>query len=152
MKDGHYQLAAKRYKRVANLLSSITLKDRNDRIKAQQLKIAAQANLSLCYFKLGDYLQCKTHCDAALTLNANNEKCLFRRGQAQINFKNFEQAIKDFESVLKINPSNVAAKQQIDLCYQRIKQQKCKEKQTYQSFFNDPSKSSLFQIDDQVRH
>lgn len=152
IKNGHYELAAKRYKAVANLLSSATLKDRNDRIKSQQLKIAAQSNLSLCYLKLGDYLQCKNFCDAALALDVNNEKCLFRRGQAQVAFCNFDQAMKDFETVLKINPSNAAAQQQMDYCHERSKQQKSKQKESYQAFFNDPSKSSLFEIDEKVRN
>ena len=150
MKNGYYELAEKRYKIIVSLLSSATFKDRNDRIKSHQLKMAAQSNLSLCYLKLGDYLQCKSSCDTILGLDANNEKCLFRRGQAQIAFNNFEQAIKDFQTVLKINPSNAAAQQQIEHCYERSKQQKVKQKESYQSFFNDPSKTSLFEVDEKV--
>jgi tetratricopeptide (TPR) repeat protein len=135
---------------VANLLSSVTFPDRNDRIKSQQLKVATQSNLALCYLKLGDYLQCKSYCDSALALDAKNEKCLFRRGQTQLAFNNFEQAINDFQSVIKINPSNLAAKQQIEHCQQRIKQQEIKQKESYKSFFSDTSRPSLFDLDEKV--
>ncbi len=150
MKNSYYELAAKRYQIVANLLSSATLRDRNDILKSRQLKIAAQSNLSLCYLKLGDYLQCKNYCDNALALDAKNEKCLFRRGQAQLAFSNFEQAIKDFQTVLKINPSNVAAQQQIEHCQQRSKQHEIKQKESYKAFFNNTSKPGLFDVDEKV--
>ncbi len=135
---------------IANLLSSATYQDKTDRVRSRQLKIAAQSNLSLCYLKLGDYLQCKKYCDNALVLDAKNEKCLFRRGQAQFAFSNFSQALKDFESVIKINPSNVAAQQQIEQCIQRIKQREIKQKESYKSFFNDTSRPGLFEVDDKV--
>ncbi len=150
MKNTYYELAVKRYRMVANLLSSVTYPDKNDRIRSRQLKIAAQSNLSLCYLKLGDYLQCKQYCDAALALDANNEKCLFRRGQSQFAFANFSQALKDFESVIKINPSNVAAQQQIEQCHQQIKQHEIKQKESYKAFFKDTSRPGLFEVDEKV--
>jgi len=150
LKKSHYELAAKRYQIVANLLLSATFRDKNDIIKLRQLKIAAQSNLALCYLKLGDYLQCKNFCDNALALDAKNEKCLFRRGQAQLAFSNFEQAMKDFQTVLKINPSNVAAQQQVEYCHQRSKQQEIKQKESYKAFFNDTSKAGLFDVDEKV--
>ncbi|CAF1203312.1 unnamed protein product, partial [Rotaria sordida] len=146
VKNSYYELAAKRYQIVANLLSSVTFRDTNDTIKLRQLKIAAQSNLALCHLKLGDYRQCKTFCNNALALDARNEKCLFRRGQVYIAFSNFEQAIKDFQTALKINPSNVAAQQQIEHC----RQQKIKQKESYKAFFNDTSKPGLFDVDEKV--
>ncbi|CAF4733481.1 unnamed protein product, partial [Rotaria sp. Silwood2] len=146
VKNSYYELAAKRYQIIANLLSSATFQDKNDSAKLRQLKIAAQSNLALCYLKLGNYRQCKTFCDNALALDARNEKCLFRRGQVYLNFSNFEQAIKDFQTVLKINPSNVAAQQQIEHC----QQQQIKQKESYKAFFNDTSKPGLFDTDEKV--
>ncbi len=137
---------------VVNLLSSATFQDRNQRIKSRQLNIAAQSNLSLCYLKLEDYLQCKNYCDSTLALDPKNEKSFFRRGQAQLAFDNFEQAIKDFQSVLNINPSNLAAKQQLEYSQQRSKQHELKQKESYKTFFNDTSRPGLFDADDEVRN
>ncbi len=71
------------------------------------MKFAVQSNLALYYLKLGDHDQCKKSC------NSKNEKCLFRRSQAQLTLLSFDQAIRDFQTFLKINPSNLAAQQQI---------------------------------------
>ncbi|CAF4852287.1 unnamed protein product, partial [Rotaria sp. Silwood2] len=78
---------------------------------------------------------------------ARNEKCVFRRGQVYLNFSNFEQAIKDFQTALKINPSNVAAQQQIQHC----QQQKIKQNESYKAFFNDTSKPGLFDADEKYK-
>ena len=73
---------------IANLLSSVTFKDMKDAFNLRQLKIATQSNLSLCYLKLSDFIQCKKFCDSALALDSKNEKCLFRRAQCQVHFNN----------------------------------------------------------------
>jgi len=48
----------------------------------------------------------------------------------------------------KINPSNVAAQQQIEVCQQRNKQKEIKQKESYQAFFNNDSRPGLFQNDE----
>ncbi|UJR16994.1 hypothetical protein I4U23_003892 [Adineta vaga] len=148
VKKGHYELAIKRYQIVSHLLSSVTFPDKDDRVKSRQVQIAAHSNIALCYMKLNDHLQCKTACDETLALDAKNEKCLFRRGQCHFLFSNFEKAIQDFEAVLKINPTNVAAQQQIEQCEQQRKEHETKQKQSYKTFFNDSSRPSLFEVDD----
>ncbi|CAF5162812.1 unnamed protein product, partial [Rotaria sp. Silwood1] len=49
-----------------------------------------------------------------------NETCLFRRGQCHLAWGYFHAAIRDFETVLKLNPTNDAAKQQMQECQQQI--------------------------------
>ncbi|CAF3346195.1 unnamed protein product [Rotaria sp. Silwood2] len=116
VKGGHYELAIKKYKTVYNYLLSASLRSSSDIEQSRQLKFASQSNLALCYLKLGDYGQCKRACDNALMFDSQNEKCLFRRGQCQLAWGNFHQAIQDFETILKLNPSNAVAKQQIQAC------------------------------------
>ncbi|CAF4219859.1 unnamed protein product, partial [Rotaria sp. Silwood2] len=50
-------------------------------------------------------------CDAALELDPKNEKSFFRRGLSEMSMSSFDEAIKDFEEVVKLNPSNDAVKQ-----------------------------------------
>ncbi|CAF1291831.1 unnamed protein product [Adineta steineri] len=147
VKNNHYQHAITRYQMIVKLLTPIKFSDRNDRINCQKMQVAAQSNISLCYLKLGDHLQCKQYCDSTLALDGKNEKCLFRRGQTQIAFSNYELAIQDFQSVLKLNPSNIAAKQQIEDCQRLIKQNEVKKKESFKSFFSDTSRTSLFDVD-----
>lgn len=91
-------------------------------------------NLALCYLKVGNNPDCRRACEMALAFDARCEKALFRRGQCQLASRNFDQAIEDFETVLEINPSNEAAKQQIEQCHQGIKAYKIQEKELYHSF------------------
>lgn len=98
------------------------------------MKFASQLNLALCYLKVGNNPECRRSCEMALAFDARCEKALFRRGQCQLAARNFDQAIEDFETVLEINPSNEAAKQQIEQCHREIKAYKIQEKELYHSF------------------
>jgi FK506-binding protein 4/5 len=117
------------------------LRSESDNKKSWQLKFAVQLNLALCYLKLGNYEECKRACNSALAFDSKNEKALFRRGQCQLASRNFDEAIEDFQTVLKFNPSNVAAKQQIQQCQQEIKAHQVKEKELYHSFLNRTAKT-----------
>ena len=55
--------------------------------------------------------------------------------QARMNTQEHDEAKADFEEVLKLDPNNKAARNQIILCNQRIKQMKEKEKRTYAGMF-----------------
>ncbi|CAF4746970.1 unnamed protein product, partial [Rotaria magnacalcarata] len=72
--------------------------------------------MALCCLKLGEYAQCIRACDSALELDSKNEKCFFRRGQSYLAMLDYNEAIKDFQQVLKLNPSNTAATQHIQTC------------------------------------
>jgi tetratricopeptide (TPR) repeat protein len=86
--------------------------------------------------KLGDYVEGKKACNFALAFDAKCEKAFFRRGQCQLASRNFNEAIEDFQTVLQINPLNVAAEEQIQQCHQAIKEYEIKEKEYYRSRIN----------------
>ena len=85
--------------------------------------------------KLNDHVECIRASEKALEIDPKNEKCLFRRGQCHLAMSNHEEAIKDFQDVLKINPSNSAAKQSIQTYRDQMKAYQQKEKQLYGSTF-----------------
>lgn len=89
----------------------------------------------MCHLKLNEYAECLHACEKALELDPKNEKCLFRRGQSQLSMSNYEDAMKDFQEVLKLNPSNSAAKQSLQTCREQMKAYHQKEKQLYASIF-----------------
>ena len=105
-----------------------------DQQKSRYLKFSSQLNLALCYLKEGNYPECKRSCGMALAFDAKCEKALFRRGQALLLQRFFKEAIEDFQAVLEVNPSNDAAKQQIEQCHREIKAFKVKEREMYDSF------------------
>jgi len=113
-----------------------------DRQRSWELKFHSQANLALCYLKLGEYAECKRSCETALAHDPKHEKSIFRRGQCQLAQRNFDKAINDFEEVLEINPSNVEAKKQIEECHKQIRAHRVDEKEMYGSFFKKPPKKN----------
>lgn len=92
--------------------------------------------------KLNEHAECVRACDKALELDAQNEKCLFRRGQSHLAMSNHEESMKDFQEVLKINPGNGAAKQSMQTCRDQVKAYQQKEKQLYTNIFAKMAKSS----------
>jgi FK506-binding protein 4/5 len=55
---------------------------------------------------------------------------------------NYDEAVKDFQEVLKLNPSNSAAKQSIQTCREQIKAYQEKEKQLYANIFAKMAKQN----------
>lgn len=104
--------------------------------------MTTHSNLALCHLKLGEHAECIRACDKALELDSKNEKCLFRRGQSYMAMSGYEDAIKDFQAVLKLNAANTAASQQIQACRDHLKAYQQKEKQLYANIFAKMSKSS----------
>ncbi|XP_013926287.1 PREDICTED: peptidyl-prolyl cis-trans isomerase FKBP4-like [Thamnophis sirtalis] len=71
----------------------------------------------------------------ALELDSNNEKGLFRRGEARLAVNDFELARADFQKVLQLYPSNKAAKAQLQIAQLKIRQQHEREKKMYANMF-----------------
>ncbi|CAF4297911.1 unnamed protein product, partial [Rotaria sp. Silwood2] len=135
LKGGHYEVAIRKYQKIYEYLLSAIFSHDSDRDRCKYLKIASQSNLALCYMKMGNYDDAKRVCNRALDFDDKNEKCIFRRGQCHLAMRFYDRAIQDFENVLRINPSNLAAKQQIQICEQEIKAHEVKEKELYRTIF-----------------
>lgn len=85
---------------------------------------------------MGNYYDAKRTCTRTLDWDDKNEKSLFRRGQCHLAMRFYDRAIQDFESVLRLNPTNVAAKEQIQVCEREIKAHEVEEKQFFKKAFN----------------
>lgn len=132
----------KKYNSVIDYLKTPTYTDENDKKKAEELKASAQSNVALCHLKLNEHVECITACEKALEIDSKNEKILFRRGQSQMALSNYDEAVKDFQEVMKLNPANSAAKQSIQTCREQIKAYQQKEKQLYANIFAKMAKQS----------
>ncbi|RZF38651.1 hypothetical protein LSTR_LSTR003457 [Laodelphax striatellus] len=144
-KDGRYQIALKMFRKAVEYIDSpeeeeeVKDVDPSTVSNAQKLKKLLEAihlNSSLCYLKVGEHLKAKDECDKAIKLKLEaNEKAYFRRGQAYLGLGEPEKARLDFEETLKIDPNNKAAAAQINVCAQKLKEQKAKEKKIYANMF-----------------
>lgn len=128
-------LAIKVYKNIFTYLNDDS--DFEDLKKEKDsLTLATHLNLALCYLKTEENLLAKEQCTKALELDPENEKALFRRGQAHFKLASPEVAILDFQQVLKVQPKNTAASKQISVCTYLIKKQLAKEKKLYANMFD----------------
>lgn len=134
-KVGKYKQAVVQYKRIVSWLEHESNLVGEDEEKAKALRLAAHLNLAMCYLKLQEPSPALENCDKALELDANNEKALFRRGEALFVMKEFDLAREDFQRVIQLYPSNKAAKSQVQQCQKHIKEQHEKDKRLYANMF-----------------
>ncbi|CAL8376135.1 unnamed protein product [Arctogadus glacialis] len=134
-KEGKYKQATVQYKRIVTWLESESALGEEDELKAKALRLAAHLNLAMCYLKIQEAGQALENCDKALLLDEANEKALFRKGEALVAMKEFDQAREDFQQVIQLYPANKAAKAQLGLCQKHIKDQREKDKRLYANMF-----------------
>ncbi|KAL7976416.1 hypothetical protein Chor_015480 [Crotalus horridus] len=134
-KDGKYKQATLQYKKTVSWLEHETGLSDMEKTKSRDLRLAAHLNLAMCHLKLKEYSQVLENCNKALELDCNNEKGLFRRGEARLAINDFELARADFQKVLQLYPSNKAAKVQLTMCQQKIREQHEREKKMYANMF-----------------
>lgn len=135
-KSDKINLAIKMYKKVLKYLNVSSDFEGDLQAEKDNLTLTTQLNLALCYLKTDEHLLAKELCDKALELSPQNEKALFRRGQAHLGLASPEIAVKDFQEVLKVEPKNTAASKQIIICNNLIKKQLAKEKKLYANMFD----------------
>lgn len=71
----------------------------------------------------------------ALGLDQDNEKGLYRRGEARLLMNEFELAKCDFQKVLEVNPQNKAARSQISVCQKKTKEHNERDRRIYANMF-----------------
>lgn len=137
MTSDKINLAIKVYQKVFMFLNTASDFDELDVKKERDsILVAVHLNLALCYLKTNENGLAKNECIKALELDPQNEKALFRKGQAHLGLASPEIAINDFQEVLKVQPKNTAASKQILICNSLIKKQLAKEKKLYANMFD----------------
>ncbi|KAI9317232.1 hypothetical protein BX666DRAFT_1943668 [Dichotomocladium elegans] len=71
-------------------------------------------NRAMAYLKLQMYLEAEADCTRGLALQATNVKALWRRGMARRALGRSEEARRDFEKALEIEPDNKPVKDELN--------------------------------------
>ncbi|XP_061583243.1 peptidyl-prolyl cis-trans isomerase FKBP5 [Cololabis saira] len=134
-KAHRYQQAVIQYQRIISWLEMEcgTGLEQHKRIK--EYLLTSHLNLALCFLRLREFSQAVDNCNAVIALDESNEKALYRRGEARFHRNEFSLAMADFQKVLQVNPSNRAARGQISICQNRIKEHHEHDKRTYANMF-----------------
>uniref|UniRef100_A0A8C5PJ70 peptidylprolyl isomerase n=1 Tax=Leptobrachium leishanense TaxID=445787 RepID=A0A8C5PJ70_9ANUR len=134
-KAGRYRQAIMQYKKIISWLEHESGLQQEESAKAKALLQAASLNLAACFLKLGEHRNALEHCNKALEMDSNNEKGLFRRGEAYFGINEPERARDDFAKVVQLYPGNKAARAHIGQCQVRIRQQQERERKIYANMF-----------------
>ncbi|XP_029286972.1 peptidyl-prolyl cis-trans isomerase FKBP5 isoform X2 [Cottoperca gobio] len=132
---GRYNQAIIQYQRVVSWLEMEcgTGMEQHKRIKSYML--TSHLNLALCFLRTKEFSQVVDNCNKVIELDENNEKALYRRGEARLLRNEFTMAMEDFQQVLQVNPSNRAAHAQISICQSKMKAHYEQDKKIYANMF-----------------
>ena len=113
-------------------------------LKKTFLKLRCQCllNLGACYMKTGDSGAVIENCTAALKLEPDNVKGLFRRGQTYLKLHEYDLAYADLTQAKELEPDNKAVANQLKNVEGLMK----KEKKMYQRMFSAWEASNFITI------
>ncbi|XP_077400765.1 RNA polymerase II-associated protein 3 isoform X2 [Vanacampus margaritifer] len=66
-------------------------------------------NRATAFFRLKKYAVAESDCNLAIALDSNYFKAYARRGAARVALKNYDAALEDYQTVLKLDPGNLEA-------------------------------------------
>ncbi|XP_076870566.1 peptidyl-prolyl cis-trans isomerase FKBP5 isoform X3 [Brachyhypopomus gauderio] len=134
-KSGRYYHAIIQYQRIVSWLEMECGVGREQQQAIQALLLVAHLNLALCYLRLREYSQTVENCNKVMELDSENEKALYRRGEARLLQNEFSLALMDFRQVLRVNPSNRAARCRITVCQRKMREHHERDKKIYANMF-----------------
>eukprot|EP00075_Anas_platyrhynchos_P011243 XP_027300496.1 peptidyl-prolyl cis-trans isomerase FKBP5 isoform X1 [Anas platyrhynchos] len=134
-KEGKYLQAVIQYGKIVSWLEMEYGLSEKESKASDSFLLAAFLNLAMCYLKLREYTKAVECCDKALGLDQDNEKGLYRRGEARLLMNEFELAKCDFQKVLEVNPQNKAARSQISVCQKKTKEHNERDRRIYANMF-----------------
>merc|ERR1719385_265274 len=108
--------------------------------KKQELTISVNNNMALIFSKKKDWSAATEHATKALDVEPNNVKALMRRGQAQMQNGNLEEAKRDLKKALSLDKSNTVIKKLLKVCTAKHKAYVEKQQKLYANMFGGGKK------------
>lgn len=92
-------------------------------------------NIAAAEIKNENYTNAKHSCDLVLKAEPRNAKALYRRGQAEIGLKNYDEAIKDLKTAHTMMPKNKNILEEIHRAQEIWKNYHDMQKDAYKNLF-----------------
>jgi len=152
---GELQVAAEAYKTALQLLGFAPDKGIEDPQQAEAVKEQEEArwsdvarheardklmltcclNLAQCELKMERFIQAFQHASAAVSMEPNNSKALYRRGSAALSNGLYDQAHADLTRAAKVEPRNAEIRAQLQTCQQRARESEQRDRSTFGGMF-----------------
>jgi len=114
----------------------LTTSDIEQNKKLETLKVPCLLNSAACKLKLNDSKGALNDLTEVLVLDDVNTKALYRRAQAYIQMKDYEEANDDLQAALKINPNDKAVQREMTNVKNLVAQKKKRDKEIYSKLFS----------------
>merc|ERR1719461_468948 len=108
--------------------------------KKQELTISVNNNMALIFSKMKDWSTATEHATKALDVEPNNVKALMRRGQAQMQNGNLEEAKRDLKKAQSLDKDNSVIKKLLKVCTAKHKAYVEKQQKLYANMFSSGKK------------
>lgn len=138
-KEKDFQRALDKYSKALRYLTS--LKEDGDLEEDQEKEVdngqalSIYLNLAACKLQLQEYEDVIKDCDEALAISENNVKALFRKGQALVHTKDWENAEICLQKAATLEPNDKGIKKELEKAKNGRKADAMKEKQMYARMF-----------------
>lgn len=106
-----------------------------DRARAKKTKVACFVNIAACKMRMGEYEEVIDECTAALEIEPESVKALFRRGQAQLAIGELRLARSDLVAAAKAEPKNKGVRDALQALKLKAEEVKSREKAAYGGMF-----------------
>jgi len=103
--------------------------------ESEAFEISVRLNLSLVNKNIANFKKAIEHADAALRLNPQNVKALYRRAQARIGQSDYDLAKADLKQALEKEPDNQDIKSELKSLEARIREAEKREKSMFNKMF-----------------
>ena len=103
--------------------------------EAKKLRVVCHSNAAQCHLKMKRYFEARCACDAALEIDDEHAKTLYRRGMANANLAAFDSARRDLRRALALDPDNKFVKKELKRLETRVASHKKKERRVFERAF-----------------
>lgn len=104
--------------------------------RLEKLKVPCLLNSAACKLKTNDSSGAVEDLTQVLVLDDVNTKALYRRAQAYIQMKDYEEANDDLKAALKISPDDRAVQKELQNVKQLVAAKKKRDKEVYSKLFS----------------
>lgn len=80
--------------------------DESEKETLDSFQLTNLTNLAATELKLGDFKDVTSSCNSVIKIDRNNVKAFYRRGVANLELKNYENALDDFKTAIKLAPGD----------------------------------------------
>ncbi|EDQ90188.1 uncharacterized protein MONBRDRAFT_21434 [Monosiga brevicollis MX1] len=108
-KAGDFARALRRYTKAVDHLKSDHDFTEELKAEAKQKRVACYSNMAQCALKTKEFTKAREHADAALELDPQNVKALYRRAMALHEMSEWDQAAADCQQIQTLDKDNTSA-------------------------------------------